>query len=71
MSDSNIPRLRELRMAHGLSQAQLADALGIHKRTVLRWEAGDQDPNLTDLRMLSGHFSVSVAQLIGDAPLER
>lgn len=66
MSESNIPQLREFRILRGLSQAQLADALGINKRTILRWEAGDQDPNLTDLRKLAAHFGVSVACLIGD-----
>jgi transcriptional regulator with XRE-family HTH domain len=67
MSESNIPRLRELRLADGLTQSQLADALGVHKRTVLRWEAGDQDPNLTDLRMLAHYFGVSVAEMVGEA----
>ena len=66
MSESNIPRLRELRMAHGVTQAQLAKALGVASRTILRWEAGEQDPNLTDLRRLAVYFGVSVASLVGE-----
>ncbi len=64
---STIPRLRELRVFHGESQAKLAEALEVNPRTILRWEAGDQDPNLTDLRKLAEHFGVSVAYLIGEA----
>jgi transcriptional regulator with XRE-family HTH domain len=67
MSESNIPRLRELRTARGLTQANLAGVLGVNKRTILRWEAGDQDPNLTDLRRLAVYFGVSVAELVGEA----
>ena len=58
--------LRDLRARHNVTQAQLGDALGITKRTVLRWEAGEQTPNLADLRRLAAHFGVSVAVLIGD-----
>lgn len=64
---TNIPRLRELRDFHGESQKQLAAALEVAARTILRWEAGDQDPNLTDLRKLAAHYGVTVAYLIGES----
>lgn len=64
MSESNIPRLRYLRELHGVTQAKLAEVLEINKRTIIRWEAGEQDPNLTDLRKIAAHFRVSVAYLI-------
>lgn len=63
---TNIPRLRELRDFHRVSQAALAKALDVNPRTILRWEAGEQDPNLTDLRRLAAHFGVTVAYLIGE-----
>jgi transcriptional regulator with XRE-family HTH domain len=63
--------LRDLRARAGLSQKQLAAELGIASRTVLRWEAGDQTPTLTDLRRLAARFGISVAQLIGDTALAR
>ena len=63
--------LRDLRAKHGLTRKQLAADLGIVDRTVLRWEAGDQTPSLTDLRRLAARFGVSVAQLIGDTSLAR
>ena len=64
MSESNIPRLRYLRELTGITQAKLAEGLEVHKRTILRWEAGEQDPNLTDLRKIAAYFRVSVAYLI-------
>lgn len=67
MSESNIPRLRELRDFHGESQTKVAEVLGVAKRTILRWEAGEQDPNLSDLRKIAAHFGVSVAYLIGES----
>lgn len=71
MSESNIPRLRELREFHAMSQALLAEKVGVSKRTILRWEAGDQDPNLTDLRRIAAFFNVSVAYLIGESQEQR
>ena len=61
--------LRELRARAGLTQKQLAAELGIVSRTILRWEAGQQAPNLTDLRRLAARFGVSVAALVGEADL--
>ena len=59
--------LRDLRARAGLTQKQLAAELGIVSRTILRWEAGEQTPNLTDLRRLAAYFGVSVAELVGEA----
>jgi DNA-binding XRE family transcriptional regulator len=59
--------LRDLRSRAGLTQKQLATELGIAARTIIRWEGGDQTPNLTDLRRLAGRFGVSVAQMVGEA----
>lgn len=66
MSESNIPNLRKLREARGLSQADISVLLGKASRTILRWEAGEQDPNLTDLRNMAKVFEVSVAYLVGE-----
>lgn len=64
MSESNLPNLRLLREHHALKQAELAQKLGVHPRTVLRWEAGQQDPNLTDLRKIAAIFGISVGRLV-------
>jgi transcriptional regulator with XRE-family HTH domain len=64
---TNIPRLRELREFHGVTRRTLAEVLDVADRTILRWEAGEQDPNLSDLRKIAAHFGVSVAYLVGEA----
>ena len=37
-------RRRELRLRHGLSQQDIADALGVERTTVLRWETTTTTP---------------------------
>jgi transcriptional regulator with XRE-family HTH domain len=64
---TNIPRLRELREFHGEPRPALAKVLGVADRTILRWEAGEQDPNLTDLRKIAAHYGVTVAYLVGES----
>lgn len=64
---TNIPRLRELREFHGVTRAQLAAAIEVHDRTIIRWEMHGGDPNLTDLRRIATFFNVSVAYLIGES----
>ena len=34
-------KLRSERLLRGLTQKQVADALGVHKNTVARWERGE------------------------------
>lgn len=38
-------RLRGLREARGLTQSQVADAIGVDAQTVSRWERGERVPN--------------------------
>ena len=37
-------RLRALRQAQGLTQAQLAERIGSSRRSVIDWEAGRREP---------------------------
>ena len=41
---STIRLLLAVRVKHGWSQQQLAEALMVSRRTVIRWESGDQEP---------------------------
>lgn len=41
--------IRAARLARGLSQAQLAETLGVHRTTVGDWERGTSSPLLTEL----------------------
>jgi transcriptional regulator with XRE-family HTH domain len=66
MATSRVPNLRKLRTERLLSQPQLAEALGLSSRTILRWEAGDGEPAATELLALARFFSVSIDQLVSD-----
>jgi len=49
MSDVNRPQLvKKLRATAGITQQQLADILGVSKRTVIRWETGQSKERIPD-----------------------
>lgn len=58
-------RLIQLRKAKGLSQYQLADALGYSRGQVANYEQGSRRPDPEVLRKLADYFDVSVDYLIG------
>ena len=43
----------ETRVGAGMTQAQLATALGISRSTVAAWESGDQVPRVDELERLA------------------
>ncbi len=55
--------LREMRKAGGINQAELADALGISRQTVIGIEADKYDPSLPIAYQLAAHFDVAVEEL--------
>lgn len=59
-------RLRGLRLALGLSQSDVATAVGVATLTYLRWENGSYEPRLSDLKRLAQVLGVSVGNLAGD-----
>ena len=58
-----------LRKDSGLTQEQLANALGISYQAVSKWETGNACPDISMLPLLADLFSVTVDQLIGRVPL--
>ena len=56
-----IKALREKKM---LTQAQLADQLGVSDKTISKWETGRGLPDITLLEPLAGALSVSVPELL-------
>ncbi|MFJ5143322.1 helix-turn-helix domain-containing protein [Streptomyces sp. NPDC088707] len=57
-------RMRELRTAAGLSQDQLADLIGMERRSIQRYESGERDPRYTELLLIADALSVPVAELV-------
>ncbi|MFF9197355.1 helix-turn-helix domain-containing protein [Streptomyces sp. NPDC014779] len=57
-------RLAELRRAAGISQDQLAAAIGMERRSIQRYEAGTRDPRFTDLVLIADAIGVPLARLV-------
>ncbi len=66
MTASNFgPRLRKLRLARGLSQTELGDAIGISKRMVVHWEKDGSVPPGHLLAKMAESLNVSLDELLG------
>lgn len=57
-------RLRELRQAAGLTQAELARRTGIHRPNIARVEAGRHTPSLETLSRLASAIGVSTSRVL-------
>ena len=57
ITSSIAERLTSLRRRFGLSQAELARSLGVHRCTVVRWEAGKRRPGKSLLRKISAFLA--------------
>lgn len=57
--------IKNLRLALGLSQAQLAEACGLHQTAVSQWEKGRTRPDTGALEKLAEIFGVSVDFILG------
>lgn len=58
-------RLKELRKRKGLTQTQLADALGVHLQTVSKWERGVTEPDISLIGETAAALGVTVEELAG------
>ena len=59
-------RIKELRVARGLNQVELAERLGVSKQSVSNWENDNIQPSIEMLVRLSHTFSVSTDYLLGE-----
>lgn len=57
-------RLVATRRAAGLSQDQLADRVGVERRTIQRYESGERDPRYTDLLLIANALGAPLADLV-------
>lgn len=58
-------RLKELRKEKHMTQAQLANILGVAKGTVAMWEMGKRNPSLETLEQMSAVFDRTVSYIMG------
>jgi transcriptional regulator with XRE-family HTH domain len=57
-------RVRELRQADGLTQAQLADKCGLHRTFIGSVERGERNVALLSLRRIAAALRVSPVELL-------
>lgn len=57
-------RLKKLRLARGLSQQDVAEALGLKVNTYRNYENNDREPNSTVLIKLGAYFGVTLDYLL-------
>jgi transcriptional regulator with XRE-family HTH domain len=60
-------RLRELRQARGLTQAELAGQCGLHRTFVGSVERGERNVSVLNLRLIAAALRVPLAGLLADA----
>lgn len=65
---SSSERLREARKQRGISQTEAAERLGVARQTISRWECGECDPTLENLRGLADVYGMTVDALLNGAP---
>ena len=56
-------KIRALREAKGLSQKELAEALGVDPSSVCYWESGKNEPTIFNLRRLADILGVTPGEL--------
>lgn len=58
-----MPTIRDLRIARGWTQAQLAERMPVHHRAIYFWESGKRQPNARHLQRLCEVLGVSIADV--------
>lgn len=61
-------RIADLRVRHGVTQEELAEAVGISASYVARIEGGAKRPALDILERIAGALTVSIVEVVTDAP---
>ena len=57
-------RIQQLRKARGLSQEALAEAIGVSRQAVSKWESEQSMPDIEKIILLSDYFDVSTDYLL-------
>lgn len=61
-------KLHEIRTQKGLTQKQVADAIGCIPSVYSRYETGAREPSVNLLIQLAHYFGVSIDELVGYEP---
>lgn len=61
--------IKQLREGRNLTQAELAEKIGVSAKTVSKWETGKGLPDISLLQPLAGALGVSVIELMNGEPV--
>lgn len=56
--------LQKQRKAHGMSQEELGEKLGVSRQTISKWEGGTAYPDMLNLMTISDFFGITTDELI-------
>lgn len=62
-------KLLSLRKQQGLTQLELAEALHISRQAISKWETGEAEPSLENLKSLSQIYHISLDELLREGKL--
>ena len=62
--------LQRLRKEKGLSQEDVAQKLFVSRQSVSKWENGNAEPGVENLKTLANLYGVTLDQLVGNDPAE-
>lgn len=62
-------KIKELRIASGLTQKDLAEKLFVTAQAVSRWENGEVEPSINTITEISKIFKVTVDEIVGNSSL--
>ena len=68
MTENFGKRLKALRKKAGLTQEELAEAIGVHSVTVSQWESNSFLPKTLNIKAIAQALGVSEADLLQDSP---
>lgn len=57
-------RIQNLRKTKGISQEQLADAIGVSRQAVSKWESEQTTPDIDKIILMSEYFDVTTDYLL-------
>ena len=57
-------RIQNLRKTKGISQEQLADAIGVSRQAVSKWESEQSTPDLEKIILMSDYFDVTTDYIL-------
>lgn len=58
-------RIRKARVLAGLTQAELADAVGVTQAALSRWEHAESEPRASQLIALAAATGFGIAEILG------